>query len=462
MLLTISTTYFPATDLGYLLHKHPDKFQVFELTIGNVYVFYPEKSDEKTTIALLLDIDSIKMVKNNRNNDFALGQYVNDRPYVASSFMSVAITKAFSSAMNGKCKDKPELVDIKMPLEVNISVIPAAKGGETLIRKFFEPLGYEIIVERQVLNQNFADWGDSKYYSICLKNTTTIKDLLTHLYVLIPALDNDKHYFVNDEEIDKLVEKGGEWLKKHPEKDQIIKRYLINLGSLTKKAIYKINIDENVKDDSIENNSPEIFVKKETLHNKRLKIVADKIQELGIKTVLDMGCGEGKLIQLLIKQKQILKIVGTDVAYKELLKAKENLYYEEMSPKQKERINFFQGSVMYQDKRMVGFEAIAVVEVIEHLELNRLNAFEKVLFQFAQPKYVILTTPNKEFNVLFDKMDNEDMRHEDHRFEWTRKEFKNWTNKISEKHQYNVEILGIGEEDENVGTPSQMAIFTKI
>lgn len=460
MLLTISTTHFPATDLGYLLHKHPDKFQTIELTMGDAHIFYPEKSDEKTTIGLLLDIDTIKMVKNSRNNDFILGQYVNDRPYVASSFMSVAISKAFSSAMNGKCKDKPELVEVKMPLEANISIIPAPKGGEILIRKFFEPLGYEIKIERHTLNENF-DWGDSKYYTLYLKNTITIKDLLTHLYVLIPALDNDKHYFVNEEEINKLIEKGGNWLKNHPEKEQIIRRYLVNLGSLTKKALKSINIEEEIKNE-IETNALEIPEKKQNLHDKRLQMVANAIQELGVKSVLDLGCGEGKLLKLLLKQKQLLKIAATDVAYKELLKAKENLYYEEMSPKQKERISFFQGSVMYKDRRMEGFEAIAVVEVIEHLELNRLKAFEQVLFQFAKPKYVILTTPNKEFNVMFDKMENEDMRHEDHRFEWTRKEFLDWANKISEKYEYYVEIKGIGEEEKNVGTPSQMAIFKKI
>ena len=228
MILNISTTHRPATDLGYLLHKHPDKFQTLDLSVGKVHIFYPETSEERTTISLLLDIDPIDMVRGARNlggDHFTLGHYINDRPYVASSFMSVALSKAFSSAMNGKCKDKPELVDLKFPFEVCIAVIPAPKGGGTLIRKLFEPLGYEVELTKHHLDDKFTEWGDSKYYTLRLKHTITAKELLSHLYVLIPTLDNDKHYFVSESEIEKLLEKGAVWLKEHPEREQIIRRY---------------------------------------------------------------------------------------------------------------------------------------------------------------------------------------------------------------------------------------------
>lgn len=464
MLLNITTTHKPATDLGYLLHKHPDKFQTFELSVGKVHVFYPEKSEDKTTISLLLDIDPIDMVRGARNlggDGFALGHYVNDRPYVASSFMSVALAKAFSSALNGKCKDKPELVDVQLPFEVTIAVIPAPKGGEMLIRKFFEPLGYVVELIPHQLDSKFPEWGNSKYFTLKLNHTITTKELLSHLYVLIPTLDNDKHYFVSENEIEKLFQKGEGWLKEHPEKEQIIRRYLINLNSLSRLALERIGEGEEIGDIGEELvEKTEKQQRKETLHDKRIKLVAEKLMESGAESVLDLGCGEGKLIRQLMKQKQFTEIVGMDVSYNELIKAKERLHLEKLPTKQKERINLFQGSLTYKDQRLEGFDAAAVVEVIEHLDLNRLNAFERVLFEFAKPKTVVLTTPNQEFNVMWDALDGEEMRHEDHRFEWTRKEFSDWSNKIGETYHYHVELFSIGDEVDNIGAPSQMAIFT--
>ncbi|MCP5495183.1 MAG: 3' terminal RNA ribose 2'-O-methyltransferase Hen1 [Leptospiraceae bacterium] len=461
MLLSITTTHKPATDLGYLLHKHPDKFQTLDLSVGKAYVFYPEKGVEKTTISLLLGIDPIGMLRNLRNSGgegFALGHYVNDRPYVASSFMSVAIARAFSTAMNGNCKDKPELVDTKLPFEVFLSVVPAPKGGETLIRKLFEPLGYEVDLTRLGLDSKFPEWGDSKYYSLKLKNVITTKELLSHLYVLIPTLDNDKHYFVSEAEIEKLLQKGEGWLKGHPEKEQISKRYLVNLNSLYKKALERLSDgeeEERIEDEWIEKIQQK---KKETLQETRIKYVVEKLVESGAERILDLGCGEGKLIQQLLKQKQFSEIVGMDVSYNELLKAKERLHFIEIHSKQKERVRLIQGSLTYKDKRLEGFDVAAVVEVIEHLDLDRLKSFERVLFEFAKPQMVVLTTPNREYNVMWG-MGLEDLRHSDHRFEWTRKEFSDWANAIAEKYRYRVEFFSIGEEVESIGSPSQMALF---
>lgn len=461
MLLKITTTHQPATDLGYLLHKHPDKFQSFELSIGQAHVFYPEMSPERATICLLLDIDPIEMVRGNRHDgSFALGHYVNDRPYVASSFLSVALSKAFSSAMNGKCKDKPELVDVKLPFELTLTSVPAPKGGEALIRKFFEPLGYDVAIERHSLDPQFPEWGESKYYTLKLKNILTTKELLSHLYVLIPTLDNDKHYFVGNHEIEKLLEKGEGWLKAHPERDLIIKRYLVNVHYLAKQALERISEGEEEGGDDEDLLITVVKEKKESLHEKRLNLTVEKLIASGAQRVVDLGCGEGKLLRKLIKNKQFTEIVGMDVSYNELVKAKERLYYNEMAPKQQERIKLFQGSLTYKDKRIEGFDAAAVVEVIEHLDLNRLQAFERVLFECAKPQTIVLTTPNKEYNVMWEQLPAEDMRHDDHRFEWTRAEFVAWTQTIAEKYQYKVELLPVGDEVEGIGAPSQMAIFT--
>ena len=118
MLLTITTTYQPATDLGYLLHKHPDKCQSFELSFGQAHVFYPEASLEKSTVALLLEINSIELVRGkagSRSREGTLAHYVNDRPYAASSFLSVAISSVFGTALSGRCKTHPELVTQPIP-----------------------------------------------------------------------------------------------------------------------------------------------------------------------------------------------------------------------------------------------------------------------------------------------------------------------------------------------------------
>lgn len=462
MLLNISTTHHNATDLGYLLHKHPDKLQSVDLSIGKAHIFYPESTKERTTVSLLLDIDPIDMVRNGRNlsgKGFSLGQYVNDRPYVASSFMSVAIAKAFSTAMNGTCSKRPELVDIKMPFEIDISVLPVPKGGKVLIERMFEPLGYEVTLKRHILDEKFTEWGESKYYTVKLKNEISLKELLSHLYVLIPALDNDKHYYVSQNEIEKLLEKGKGWLETHPEKEQITERYLINLRSLSKIALAQLNDETDTNNDAADQELNDVSQKKESLHQQRLSLVAEKLKASGATSVLDLGCGEGKLIRKLLKEKQFMKIAGMDVSYSELTKCKERLYYDEMAPRQKERIDLFQGALTYKDKRLEGFDGAAIVEVIEHLDENRLKSLERVVFEFAKPKTVIVTTPNGEYNVLFENMPADTMRHTDHRFEWNRKEFENWGLLVAKNNNYKVHFLPIGEVDELHGAPSQMAIF---
>lgn len=462
MLLTITTTYQPATDLGYLLHKHPDRLQDVKLSIGKAHIFYPESSPTKTTAALLLEVNPIDMVRGGRNlsgKGFSLGQYVNDRPYVASSFMSVAIAKAFASAMNGNCKDRPELVDKALPFEVTLAVLPAPKGGELLIRRCFEPLGYEVEVERHTLDPKFPAWGDSKFYTLHLKHCLPLQQLLSHLYVLIPALDHDKHYFVDQQEIDKLLEKGRGWLEQHPEREQITRRYLLNFKGLARAALERLSEGEP-SDHAEETTSITAKAKRGSLHDQRLKIVLEQLKASRAKRVIDLGCGEGKLMRLLLKERQFEQITGMDVSYSELTKCKDRLYWDELAPKQKERLKLFQGALTYRDKRLEGYDAAAIVEVIEHLDENRLVAFERVVFEAARPKTVVLTTPNGEYNVRYEQLSAGDKRHDDHRFEWSRAEFLAWANHVAEQYAYTVTIYPIGDEDPEVGAPSQMAVFT--
>lgn len=464
MLLTITTTHKPATDLGYLLHKHPDKLQTFELSAGQFHVFYPEANEERCTAALLLEIDAIGLVRNSKGpsgEGFALEQYVNDRPYVASSFLSSAISKGFSSALNGSCKQKPELVDTKLPLEAKISVIPA-RGGEAFLRRLFEPLGYEIELQRHVLDEHFPAWGESRYFTMVLRHTITLKELLTHLYVLIPVLDNDKHYWVSENEVQKLLEKGEGWLASHPEKEQITKRYLKNRKSLMKQAMEVLLKDEAPEIEKQEEviAGEKLPEDKQKLHDIRLSMVAEKLVRSGAARVMDLGCGEGKLLKLLVAEKQFEEILGMDVSYRSLEIAREKLHLENAPERVLKRIRLIQGSLMYKDKRLIGYDAAAVVEVIEHMDPPRLAAFERILFEYAHPSTVIITTPNSEYNVKFERLSAGVFRHTDHRFEWTRKEFADWAQRICDRYSYDFKHIPVGPFDAEVGAPSQMGVFT--
>ena len=462
MLLTISTIHQPATDLGWLLHKHPERIQSFDISGGKAHVFYPEATEENCTAALLLDLNSIDLVRKLKipGNDLMLQHYVNDRPFTASSFMSTAISKVYSSALNGKCKDRPELLNQAWPFTVELAAVKVI-GGEITLRKVFEPLGYEVELEPQILDDQFPDWGMSPYYKVVLKNTISLQDLLSHLYILLSVFDKERHYWISTNEIDKLLEKGDKWLNDHPDKEFIVRRYLKNIGALARTALERLEGEPEATTNEIEPSEAvkALEEKRQSLHQVRLETAAAALKKTGATTVLDLGCGGGKLLKLLLKEKQFRKILGMDVSFRSLKIAKERLYMENMSPKQLERIELIQGSLTYRDDRLKGFEAAAIIEVIEHLDLDRLAAFERVVFEITRPQHIVLTTPNSEYNELYEFLPEGEFRHDDHRFEWSRQEFKDWTESICQKYGYQVEISGVGEEDAMVGCPSQMAVF---
>ena len=353
MLLTISTTRPGASDIGFLLHKHPDKFQTFDFAYGKIHAFYPKATPEECTFAVLLDINPIQLIRSKRLvSQFALKQYVNDRPYVASSFMSAAISKILSSAMNGRCEAKPELVEEEMPLSATIPVLPA-RGDSDLISQLFTPLGYEVEVEQHPLDEKFSEWGQSDYFTTKLKATTTLQKFLTHLYVLIPVLDNEKHYWVGTAEIDKLLTKGSTWLENHPARDLILHRYLKYQKNLYSQAIAMLS-----EEDVVENNN------NESLHTQRLQQVLEEVKKTSAKSVVDLGCGEGRMLELLLAEKQFEHILGMDASSRILQIAEKRLYFDDMAPKQRERIQLIQGGLTYNDRRIYGHDLALLIEVI--------------------------------------------------------------------------------------------------
>ena len=254
MLLTISTTYQPATDLGYLLHKNPARLQSIEVAGGQAYVFYPEATAERCTAALLLDLDPVGLVRGRGGapgEGFALEQYVNDRPYVASSFLSAALSKAFGTAMNGTCKDKPDLPAQALPLAVKVAVVSAP--GPDWPRRLFEPLGYAVDIETTPLDPTVPEWGDSRYYTLHLRHEgLRLQDVLTHLYVLLPVLDNDKHYYIGENEAEKLLHRGGDWLPQHPERGFITRRYLRYLAAYVNPTLERLMEGDEVEESAAE------------------------------------------------------------------------------------------------------------------------------------------------------------------------------------------------------------------
>jgi 3' terminal RNA ribose 2'-O-methyltransferase Hen1 len=468
MLLSITTTHSPATDLGYLLHKNPFKAQQFELTFGRAHVFYPEAHKERCTATLLVNVDPIALVRNKKGpagEGGLLDQYVNDRPYVASSFLSVALGDVYRSAMAGRSKERPELAGTPIPLEVSIPVVPS-RGGEPLIASLFEPLGYELQTQRLPLDEKFPEWGNSPYYRLELRTLKPLKSVLTHLYVLLPVLDNDKHYWVGDDEVEKLIRHGEGWLPNHPEREQIARRYLKNQRSLAREALSRLLAEEESSD---EERAPEAVTRAAereatlerpiSLNERRIGEVIKALHDSNASTIVDLGCGEGKLLSELLRDRTFSRIVGVDVSIRALEIATERLKVDRLPPAVRNKLQLLHGALTYRDKRLEGFDAAAVIEVIEHLDASRLLAFERVLFEFARPKTAVITTPNSEYNVRFPNLAAGQFRHPDHRFEWTRAQFHEWANLVAVRFGYDVRFGPIGDEDPYVGPPTQMAVF---
>lgn len=463
MLLTIKTTHKPATDLGFLLHKHPDHVHTREFPFGNATVFYPEATEDACAAALALDVDPVGMVRGRGGKGGAEDQYVNDRPYVASSLLSVVLTRWFNSALAGRCERKPDLPATPLPLEARLAALPC-RGGELFLRRLFEPLGYQVDAMRHPLDEQMPSLGPSRIFTVTLRATRLLSELLTHLYVLIPVLDDQKHYWVGDDEVEKLLRRGEGWLETHPARDEIVSRYLVHQRGLVRDAIARLTAEEQPEEEAVTERKDEQEASIErtiSLNERRLDAVFDVLKASGASRVLDLGCGEGKLLRRLLEDAQFTEIAGMDVSIRVLEQAESRLKLDRLAPKQRERIRLLHGSLMYRDTRLKGFDAAAVMEVVEHLDPPRLRAFERVLFESAQPGMLALTTPNAEYNVKWQTLPAGQFRHPDHRFEWTRREFQQWAGEIASRSGYDVRFVPVGDEDVQVGPPTQMAVFTR-
>ena len=477
MFLTITTTGTPerpATDLGYLLHKHPDNAQAFSTSYGTAHVLYPEAEAGRCTAALLLEVDAVALVRRGKGKgrggapDAALAQYVNDRPYAASSLLAVALSGVFSSAMKGVCNARPELPGQARPLRVEVPALPA-RGGPDLVRGLFEPLGWTVTAQPVPLDVEFPAWGDSRYVRLVLESEAlTLAEALRHLYVLLPVLDDAKHYWVAPDEVDKLLRVGEGWLPGHPEQRLITSRYLSRRWALTRQATERLELVRLAETDDSKIEEIDNAVEAETeaeekptpLAVRRREAIVTALRQSGAARVLDLGCGQGQLVQTLLKDPAFTEIVGVDVSMRALTIASRRLKLDRMGERQASRVQLFQGSLAYTDVRLKGYDAAVLSEVIEHLDLPRLPALEYAVFGSARPRTVLVTTPNVEYNVRWESLPAGHVRHGDHRFEWTRAEFRAWAEAVAERHGYGVAFEPVGPDDTEVGPPTQMAVFT--
>lgn len=356
-----------------------------------------------------------------------------------------------------------------MPLRIEVPALPA-RGGAELVRKLFTPLGWERVEATAVpLDEQFPAWGDSRYVQLVLEGEMRLADALRQVYILLPVLDDAKHYWVAPDEVDKLLRAGEGWLAEHPERPLITRRYLSHRWGLTRQADQALELVRLAESDDLDVGSVDNAVDESTdteekpvpLAEHRCTAILDALRAAGASRVLDLGCGQGQLVQALLKDVRFTDIVGVDVSMRALTIASRRLKLDRMGERQAGRVTLRQGSLTYTDKALTGYDAAVLSEVIEHLDLPRLPALEYAVFGAARPGTVVVTTPNVEYNVRWETLPAGHVRHGDHRFEWTRGEFREWAEQVAARHGYTVRYVPVGEDDPEVGPPTQMAVFSR-
>ena len=461
MLVSLTSTTPDATDLGFLLHKHPDRVRSVDVGFGRAHVFYPQASPQRCTATLFVEVDPIALSRGQHGRrSSGLEPYVNDRPYAASSLLSVALGRLYRTAMSGTCEARPELVETAARPRSRPPRRAGSRwraGASTAVSSRWATRSSS---HRSRWTSVSRRGATAAIFSVRLSGRHRVRHTLEHLFVLLPVLDDRKHYWIDQNEIDKLLRRGGDWLGSHPESELISRRYL-RFGQFAREALSRL-ADVGEDTDSLDEQQDEIEQAAErpiSLREQRLASVLAAVRAVGGGRVVDLGCGEGRLLQRLVCEPSVTEVLGVDVSVGALERAERHLLPDEMSERRRERISLLQGALTYTDDRLCGFDVATVVEVIEHINSERLDVFAEVVFGHAAPTSVVLTTPNREYNVNFENLGPTGLRHGDHRFEWTRDEFAAWAQGIEDRFGYGFEISGIGHSDLVRGPPTQMAVF---
>jgi 3' terminal RNA ribose 2'-O-methyltransferase Hen1 len=462
--LSIATTRQGAKDLGFLLYKHPDR--VFRSDASrnakmSAVGFYPEATDERCEFCLVVEVDPVERVRG-ASWGAGIAQYVEPLPFLASSYMAQALSLCLRSAMNGvvTSKDPAEEERLKVaaaekwPLEITVSPL---RTSPALISRMFEPLGWDVALHSIALDIPGMMSGDrgTDLHTLTLRGEVTLQDALTHLYVLLPALDPARHYFYGESEVQKLLDKSQNWLEQHPARELIVGRYLSKSRELRETALQQF---ETADDDETvaEGDVPDEPV---SAHDERHQRIVEIVRGAGDVSVVDLGCGEGKLLERLSKLPGKLEITGVEPAMRDLDKAHRALSRnpgKQMDP----RIKLKHGSILYADDQLKGFDIAILSEVIEHIDPERLDHAERCVFGFMQPRKVVVTTPNASFNEMFG-LEEGRFRHRDHRFEWTETEVTAWCGRIGRDYGYSYELGGAGGYEPAFGHLSHFIVFEK-
>lgn len=445
MQLTIGAAGDNVKAISYLLSKNPNNIYERNQKGHLVRLFYSKFTDAEVEVTIFVTPDPLELLQN-KSNSYDITHYINDREFAVSSIFCSFIRSALGTALNGQPKDEYlEWVDYRFPFTFEFGPVASTLSDQQLA-DLFEPMGYKVAITRTEIDYSIELKEKSSARIIALSGSQTLQDALRHLFVLIPVIDNYKHYFIDEKEIEKLERYGEGWLEEHPLRDSIYRQ------ALRFKEIYsqveKTNVDEKIAEP----------LKTVRLNDLRYEKIVETAERLEPKSIVDFGSGEGKLSVRLGFIKGMKELLAVEPSEVENLKAKRRF------DKVKGEADFVEpqilwGSLFYYDERLKGKDLIILCEVIEHIDEQRLPKAMDLILHLYAPQSLIITTPNREYNDVYDMEDH--FRHSDHRFEWTRQEFQDWCQARNQQNLYELEFQGIGEEHVDQGFPTQMCLFKR-
>jgi len=424
MQLSIYTKNPHARAISHLLAKNPATVYERQVKGHAVRFVYHKMTDDELYASIFVTPDSLALVKD--NEAFDITHYINDREFAVSTIFLSLIRSALGTALNGKPKEEYiQFAAMDFPFTFEFGPISSRLTDEE-IRNIWEPLGYEVTIN------TMTDAKRARF--LTLTNTITLKKALQQIFILIPVMDDYKHYFIDEAERERLENYGEGWLETHPMREFIYKK------ALRFKQLY-MSEEEN-----------EQKVNKPSLNTRRYETIADAVTALKPKTVIDMGAGEGKLSMLLAQIDSITNLYSVDPSNHALARMQKRFADQQFAAAP--IIKW--GSLYYEDKEFTEADVFILCEVIEHIDEERLPQIMHLITQNYTPKHLIITTPNAEYNTVYEL---EVMRHDDHRFEWDRKQFEAWCKAVAPN--YDLQFEGIGSVHEQYGAPTQMCIMTR-